>query len=59
MAYFMPRHCREPLLNATMYLRRWAEEGWSQRAGEKVCGEGKRWGLKCVRMEVMPTGVCD
>lgn len=34
--HFMPRHCREPLLNATMNLRRWAALGWSQRFGEKV-----------------------
>lgn len=58
----MPRHCLVPLLNGTTYFRSCADDGWSQRSGAKVWGEGKREGLSCMRTEVMPTGVyicCD
>ncbi len=55
--YFMPRHCREPLLKVTRYLRRREESGWSQREGANERESGKRVGLECMRTELMPTGV--
>lgn len=56
--YFIPKHCLEPLLNGTTNLLKCPASDPSHRSGEKVCGSGKRFGLKCKRTEVMPTGVC-
>lgn len=56
--HFIPKHCLDPLLKATRFLRRWTALGCSQRSGAKMCPLGKMVGLLCCRTEVMPTGVC-
>lgn len=57
--YFMPIHCRDPLLNETRYFRNSTELGCSQRSGENERGFGNMVGLSCMRTEDIPTGVCD
>ena len=56
--HFMPRHCLEPLLNGTRYLRSCEALGCSQRSGSNSWPLGKCSGLLCIMMDVMPTGVC-
>ena len=57
--YFMPTHCREPLLKGTRNFVKRTGEGCNHLSGENFFGFGKISGLSCIRGDDIPTGVYE
>lgn len=57
--YFIPAHCREPLLKGTRYFAKRTGEGCNHLSGAKLLGFGKISGLSCIMGIDIPTGVYE
>lgn len=56
--YFIPMHCRDPLVKATRYFSRCLRcSGSNHRSGTKLYESGKIFSLWCMKTLVIPTGV--